>query len=243
MDNPLLQNNKQFYQMLNEMFSPEWLEKTAHDVGLIKRERKIDPVTLFWVLVLGFGVGFQHTLASLRRAYETTSAKKLAPSAFYDRFTKELAAFFRECLAHGIADLAGQASLALSEKLKGFKDIIANDGTVIRLHEKLAGQFPGTRGKAELKIHAAVGITGNTKSIALYSGNTADVKTMRIGEWVKDNILLFDLGFFKYELFVRPSKVASYSGCESHRARTSHPPVASLGASQVTDAFKRRQAS
>jgi putative transposase len=181
LNNPILKNNKQFYTMLNEMFSPEWLENTAHDVGLIKRNRKIDPVTLFWVLVLGFGVGFQHTLASLRRAYETTSAKKLAPSAFYDRFTKELTAFFIECLAHGIADLSGQTSLALSEKLKGFKDIIATDGTVIRLHDKLAKQFPGTRGKAGLKIHTAVGIRGNTKSVAIYAGNTAEVKTMRIG--------------------------------------------------------------
>ena len=206
MDHPILHNNKKFYQMLNEMFSPKWLETTAHDVGLIKRERKIDPVTLFWVLVLGFGIGFQRTLASLRRAYQTASTKKLAPSAFYDRFTPQLAAFFRECLAHGIADIAGQISLPLSEKLQGFKDIIVSDGTVIRLHEQLAEQFPGTRGKAELKIHAAVGITGNTKSVAIYSGNTADVKTMRIGPWVKDNLLLFDLGYFKYEMFSRISR-------------------------------------
>ncbi len=52
-----------------------------------------------------------------------------------------------------------------------------------------------------------------------------------------------DDGGGKYMMFVRPSKVASYSGCDSHRARTSHPPVASLGAPQVTGAFKRRQAS
>ncbi len=185
------------------MFSPEWLEATAHDVGLIRRNRKIDPVTLFWVLVLGFGVGFQRTLASLRRAYQTASAKKLAPSAFYDRFTPQLAAFFRECLAHGIADLASHTSLVLSEKLNGFKDLIVADGTIIRLHDKLAEQFPGARGKAELKIHTAIGITGSTKSVAIYSGKTADIKTMRIGDWVKDHILLFDLGYFKYELFSR----------------------------------------
>ncbi|MGQ9824970.1 MAG: hypothetical protein ACUVSK_08230 [Desulfotomaculales bacterium] len=63
------------------------------------------------------------------------------------------------------------------------------DGTIIRLHDKLAEQFPGARGKAELKIHTAIGITGNTRSIAIYSGKTAEIKTMRIGSWVKDNIL------------------------------------------------------
>ncbi len=84
------------------------------------------------------------------------------------------------------------------------------DGTIIRLHDKLAAQFPGARGKAELKIHTAAGITGNTRSIALYPGKTAEIKTMRIGSWVKDNILLFDLGYFKYELFSRIRRNGGY---------------------------------
>lgn len=185
------------------MFSPEWLRDTATKVGFIQRNRKIDPVTFFWVVVLGFGVGMQRTLASLRRAYETASAETLVPSSFYDRFSNGLVAFLKECLAHGIAELSRHSSISLSDKLKGFKDLVVADGTIIRLHDKLAEEFPGARGKAELKIHVATGITGNTKTIAIYSGKTAEVKTMRIGPWVKDNILLFDLGYFKYELFSR----------------------------------------
>lgn len=134
----------------------------------------------------------QRTLASLRRAYETASAESLVPSSFYYRFNNGLIAFLKECLVHGIAELTRHTSLTsltLSNKLKGFKDLIVADGSIIRLHDKLAGEFPGTRGKSELKIHAAIGITGNTKSIAIYSGKTADIKTMRIGPWVKDNIL------------------------------------------------------
>lgn len=61
--------------MLKAMFSPDWLRETASKVGMIKRNRKIDPVALFWVLVLGFGVGVERTLAALWRAYETASAK------------------------------------------------------------------------------------------------------------------------------------------------------------------------
>lgn len=59
---------------LNKMFSPEWLRDTAAKVGYVQRSRKIDPAVLFWILVLGFGVGVQRTLASLRRAYETAAA-------------------------------------------------------------------------------------------------------------------------------------------------------------------------
>lgn len=215
-------NPYEIENVLNKMFSPEWLRDTAAKVGYVQRNRKIEPVTFFWVVVLGFGVGVQRTLASLRRAYETASAETLVPSSFYDRFNNGLIAFLKECLAHGIGDLASHASLTLSDKLKGFKDLIVADGTIIRLYDKLAEQFPGARGKAELKIHTAIGITGNTKSIAIYSGKTADIKTMRIGSWVKDNILLFDLGYFKYELF---SKIRGNGGYFVSRLKQSANPT------------------
>ena len=68
------------------------------------------------------------------------------------------------------------------------------DGTLIKLHENLARQFPGTRSAAALKIHTVIGVTaGGPKSITLHAGKTAEVKTMRIGPWVKNTILLFDL--------------------------------------------------
>jgi hypothetical protein len=51
------------------------------------------------------------------------------------------------------------------------------DGTIIKLQDKLAKKFPGARQKAEFKIHIAIGLTGNTKSIGLFSCNTAEIKT------------------------------------------------------------------
>jgi putative transposase len=42
---------------LCELFPPEWLREKAKETGLIKRERKIDPVIMFWTLsVDGTGV-------------------------------------------------------------------------------------------------------------------------------------------------------------------------------------------
>lgn len=55
------------------MFSPEFLRECAAKTGLIKRERKIDAVIIFWVLVLSFGVRLQRSLASLKRSYEKGS--------------------------------------------------------------------------------------------------------------------------------------------------------------------------
>ena len=41
-----------------EMFPEAFLRNTARETGVVIRERKVDPVVLFWVLTLGFGVRF-----------------------------------------------------------------------------------------------------------------------------------------------------------------------------------------
>lgn len=60
------------------MFPEEWLRQTAKETCLIKRERKIDPVVIFWVLTLSFGVRLQRTLASLKRDYEKEANNTLS---------------------------------------------------------------------------------------------------------------------------------------------------------------------
>jgi len=95
---------------LSTMFSPEFLRKTAVDTGLIKRERKIDAVIMFWVLTLSFGGSLQRRLASLKQSYEKEADEKLSDSSWYYRFTPELVAFLRECVLHGIEYLAQEQS-------------------------------------------------------------------------------------------------------------------------------------
>ena len=51
------------------LFPPEWLRDKAKETGLIKRERKIDPVYMFWSLSISYGAFLQRTLAALKRDY------------------------------------------------------------------------------------------------------------------------------------------------------------------------------
>ena len=96
---------------LRKMFPEEWLRKTARETGLIKRERKIDPTIIFWVLTLSFGVRLQRTLASLKRQYEKEANTTLSDSSWYYRFTPELVEFLHLCVIHGIEELAKVRSL------------------------------------------------------------------------------------------------------------------------------------
>jgi IS4 transposase len=46
--------------------------------------------------------------------------------------------------------------------------------------------------------------------VALYAERTNDLKTLRIGPWIKDRILLIDLGFYKYQVFTRIKENGGY---------------------------------
>ena len=192
---------------LCSIFTSEWLRQKAKETELIKRERKIDPVVLFWVLAIGYGVQLQRTLAALKRNYEVSSKKSLRDSSWYDRFTPELVVFLKECAIHGMEYLAQEPSRRLGDRLSPFKDVLIQDNTIIRLHEKLSKIWPATRSRktaAGVKVAVlASAIANSPKSISIYSENTNDLKTLRIGPWVKDRILLIDLGFYKYQLFTR----------------------------------------
>ena len=73
-----------------EMLPENFLRNTARESVLIIRERKIDPVILFWVLTLGFGVRFLSTIRGLNRKYEAKAGVKLSISSFYERFTPKM---------------------------------------------------------------------------------------------------------------------------------------------------------
>ncbi len=190
------------------------------------RERKIDPVIIFWVLTLSFGVRLQRTLASLKREYEKEANKTLSDSSWYYRFTPELVEFLHQCVIHGIEELAKEPGRKLSKKLENFQDIIIQDSTIVRLHSSLADKFPAARARtvaAGVKVGVMVSAVANgPKTVALYSEKTAEIKTLKIGPWIKDRILLVDLGFYKSQMFAR---VGEYGGYFVSRIKKNMDPI------------------
>lgn len=213
-------------EYLRQMFPEEFLRNLAQKTGFIKRIRKIDPVTFFWVLTLGFGVDFLRSIRAFERRYETEANIKLSDGALYDRFTPELAEFLRECVLHAIEFQVQQQSRVLGEKLNGFKDIIIQDSSIIRLHESLANLWPATRSTrvaAGIKVSCIVSVVADgVKSVKLFPERTSEVKTLNIGPWVRDRIFLIDLGFFKYGVFDRIDK---YQGSFVSRLKSNANPT------------------
>ena len=196
-----------FEKAFCSIFPPDWLEKTAKETGLVKRERKINPVAIFWVLVLSYGVQLHRTLAELKRDYSKRNGTTLSDSSWYDRFTPELVLFLKTCVLHGIEHLSIKTNRRLSEKLSFIEDVLIQDNSIIRVHESLAKKFPAVRSRkvaAGIKVGLLVSAVANgPKKIGIYGERTSDYKTLKIGSWVKNRIILLDLGFYKHHTFVR----------------------------------------
>lgn len=194
-------------QAIVEMFPEDFLRNTARETGVVERERKIDVVILFWVTTLGFGVRFLSTIRGLKRKYEEKAKTTLSISSFYDRFTPEMVDFLRKCVLHAIEFQAQQTGRLLDDKLKRFKDLVIQDSTIIRLHESLAKIWPAARTKkiaAGVKVSCIVSaVADSPKSVRIYPERTSEAKILRLGPWLRDRILLIDLGYFKYLFFDR----------------------------------------
>lgn len=206
-------NSIEIRRVLSSVISPSQLEQSARESGFIKRARKISPVAFFWTLVLGFGAGADKSLASLRRCYALHSGVTLVPSAFYDRFTPALVQWLQTILLEVLQKTAGPAR-ALGGRLSAFIDLMAIDGTVIRLHDLLQDTYGACRTnhtKAAAKLTVVMSVTGKgAHSVQITAERRNDSKLLHVGPWVKDRLLLFDLGYYGYKLFQNIARHGGY---------------------------------
>lgn len=191
-------------QQLTSLLSARRLHALARKTGVLQRRRKVDPMALFWTIVLGFGAGRERSLAGMRRAYQQSTGTTLVPSAFYDRFTKSLAVLFRT-VAGEMMERLQETEARFGGILASFRDVIATDSSLVKLHDLLEKSFPACRTnhtKAAAKLHVVMSVRGKgPRSVKLTSGRQHDGPVFRVGRWVRDRLLLFDLGYFRYQLF------------------------------------------
>ena len=194
----------QIRRVLNRLIPKARLQALAKETGAVMRERKIGIVELFWTVVLGFATGNARTLAGLRRAFEKATGTTVVPSAFYDRFTPKLVRLLNTALGD-VMDKTSRMNGALRGALASFKDVLLTDSTVVRLHDLLQKSFPACRTnhtQAALKAHVILSVTGRgPASVKVTSERVHDGPVLRAGRWVKDKLLIFDLGYYRFQLF------------------------------------------
>lgn len=198
------QKNSPIRDALTSLISPHLIRRRASALGAVKRRRKVDIVSLVYTLVLGFDRGVDRTLASLRRAYASTAGVTLAPSAFYDRFTPELAELMRQLTAHALQQLSrGTSKLELA--LSAFTKVFIADGSLIRLSDALEGDYPSVwtnHTKASIKLHVVMnGATRTPEILRIAPGSQHDLSLISVGEFCRGTLLIFDLAYYQGKLF------------------------------------------
>ncbi|MGH9563540.1 MAG: IS4 family transposase, partial [Terracidiphilus sp.] len=153
-------------------------------------------------------------IASLRRALEKAEKISIAHSAFYKRFTAELAELVRAAVVRAMTVVAAEPKQALAGMLRSFKDLVVTDGSVVRLHHLLASAYRACRTnhtQAAAKLHVVMSVFGNVpSSVKITDERTHENKMLKIGKWVKDRLLLFDLGYYDFGLFDRIDQAGGF---------------------------------
>jgi IS4 transposase len=188
---------------LSRVFPSALLRRLAKQTGTVRRRRRVDPVRLFWVVVLGVGSG-ERSFAELRRSYEKVTGTKISASSFYNRFTPAFAQFLRELLSVGLEKLNHSAEAAAAV-LGQIREVLCVDSTIVRLHDALAACWPACRTNhtlAAVKLHTVLNVRGRgARRVKITSERIHDSPVLQAGPWVKGRLLLFDLGYFRYSLF------------------------------------------
>lgn len=192
---------------MNQLLPAERIEQFARDSGFVRRERRIRPVAFLWTLVLDFGVELHRHLEELRAGYAERTELPVTYPGFYLRFAPELSKFLKRCLEHARSELAHEPGRELDPKLARFEDLLRKDSSVVRLPASLAKKWPATRSRkvaAGVKVDLLVSVRANgPKTVALVGERTHDAKLLRVGPWVRDRLLLADLGDYSHRLFAK----------------------------------------
>ena len=154
-------------------------------------------------LVLGFGSHGGRSLAAFRRLYERIAQVTIARSSFHARFTEELANTLHALLQKSLE--AARCTRHLGGALDAFLEVLAIDSSVVRLSPKLSKEWPGAwpnHSPATMKVTAVTNVVGrDLRRLTFAPGSRHEVHLLKVGSWLEERLLVFDLGFFGAKIF------------------------------------------
>jgi hypothetical protein len=191
---------------LASLVGEEELTQAARDSGFLQRQRKVQVVTLFWTLVLGMQAMRLSSLCGLQRLYHELAGTVLASASFQERFTGPLVVWLRAVFERAAARLA-DGRPGLVGPLATFQEVTLIDSTVRRLHNALAARYPGNRtnhSPAAVKVNVRYDLRGGRIASATVAPETrSETRFLDPGASCAGQLLVFDLGFFKLQHFLR----------------------------------------
>ncbi len=186
---------------MTSLFPAELIDDLAREREVVERHRTLDVTMFVWTLIAGFASGGEaRSIAAYRRSYNIVTGHGLCPSIFYDRFTEDVADLLGDLLEHAVEEVA--VPHHLSPAFERFRDVVAVDATIVRLHRFLSA-FPATHeGVSGLQLNLVHHVTEQSVISAEITDERTHKSTLfKTGAWMGGRLFLLDLGFFKYRRF------------------------------------------
>ena len=138
MKKPSSKGLKNLKSWVFQKFTFDFIEKTARETGFMQRKRKLDPVLLIFTLIFGVSSHMKPTLDEIHRHYiDLDDNPKILTSirnqSFRKRFNFKLVDFLKSLMEHYIDQMVHQSPAHLKGIVGGFKDILVQDSSIIRI--------------------------------------------------------------------------------------------------------------
>ena len=192
------------------LLPPDLVRRAARRLGCVRRVRLLDILSLVLVVVLTPSGHGEQPIAEMRRELERRTGLLLARSSFWDRLSP---AFGK--LVHWMLDSAVQRSwrdpLPLPGFLSGFKDVIAGDASVVRVHDSLATRWKGSGAPAAVKVHTLVrALTGELLRYKITEETRPECRVFGVGHWARNMLFLLDRGYSDGSLWWRIDRLGGF---------------------------------
>lgn len=190
------------------LFTRSEVAREGRRTGFSRRKRyEIHPFDFVLCCTFGAVIECKRGFASIWRLLAAALGIEVARSAVTQRFGKGSAALMQTMFERALTRLPRGRSPGMFSKLKRFEQVLANDGTVLKLSPLLAKLFPATRThsmKAAAKLHATADlIHRRLMHVELTGERKSELKVARRFGIVKGTLYINDLGYTSYDYYAQ----------------------------------------
>jgi IS4 transposase len=188
------------------VLSRQEVEALAQETGFyLRKPKEIKAFEFTLCCALGAIVEQKRGFASVWRLLATAAGIQVARSAVTQRFGEGSAALLVAVFHRAVEKVAGAGPSIDRAKLNQFQEVMAQDGTVLKLTPLLKKMFPATRTNvvdAAAKVHVAGDLRERRiVDVTVTGERESELEELyKVIEFKANGLYLFDLGYTSYDL-------------------------------------------
>jgi putative transposase len=188
------------------LFTEQEAERLAWETGFYQREpREIRAFAFVLCCTLAAVIEHKRGFASVWRVLAAIAGIDVARSAVTQRFGAGSAALLEALFRRALERLPAAGDSELRKKLNQFHEVLAQDGTVLRLSPLLAKLFPATRTNvvdAAAKAHVTADLLGrHIVEVTITGERGSELDELVQQSFEKNTLYIHDLGYTSYDMF------------------------------------------